>query len=211
MTAEIMTNELFSASNFRLRALEQDARDTAKYGDHLLNPSIGDDLQKERLRDAAVLVPVIDRPNGATVLLTQRSSHLRSHPGQIAFPGGRIDPEDKTARHAALREAEEEVGLDPSLVEVIGQMPYYLTGSGFRILPVLSVVKPDFILTINRDEVDEAFEVPLSFLMNPANHSRGSRMFQGKERFFFSMPYQNHFIWGVTAGILHMIYERLYH
>ena len=202
---------LFSASDFRQRAMAQDPEAPGNYGDHLLNPTITDLLFSDTMHDAAVLVPVIDRGDEATVLLTQRSSRLRNHPGQIAFPGGRIDPEDKSPRHAALREANEEVGLDPALVEIVGQMPHYMTGSGYRILPVLSVVKPDFELVINEDEVDEAFEVPLSFLMNPANHERGSRLFQGHERFFFSMPYEQYFIWGVTAGILHMLYERLYH
>lgn len=204
-------NRLFSADDFRQRALAQDPEASQNYGDHMLNPAIADLLFNDTLHDAAVLVPVIDRGNEATVLLTQRSSRLNNHPGQIAFPGGRIDPEDQSPRHAALREANEEVGLDPSLVEIVGQMPHYTTGSGYRILPVLSVVKPDFKLVINEDEVDDVFEVPLSFLMNPANHERGSRLFKGYERFYFKMPYEKYLIWGITAGILHMLYERLYH
>lgn len=211
MTMDLTKVSSFTAEDFRKRASLHIAQETRKYGDHLLNPEIGSELYTDTLRDAAVLVPVIDREDGATVLLTQRASHLRNHPGQIAFPGGRIDPEDKTACDAALRETQEEVGLDPTHIEVVGHMPYYLSGSGFRIQPVLSVVNPDFHLTINRQEVDEAFEVPLAFLMDPANHQRGSRRFQGRERFYFTMPYERHFIWGITAGILHMIYERLYH
>src|SRR5690606_26950980 len=163
-----------------------------------------------RLRDAAVLVPVVDRGDKATVILTQRTTSLRSHSGQIAFPGGRIDPTDLSPEHAALREAEEEIGLDRSLVEVVGRMPDYVTGSGYRIRPVLSVVRPDFLPVLNADEVEDIFEVPLSFLMDPANHIRESRIWKERERFYYTMPYGERFIWGITAGILHMLYERLY-
>jgi len=153
---------------------------------------------------------VVDRGEEATVLLTKRTEKLRSHSGQIAFPGGRIDPEDATPEHAALREAEEEIGLDATFIEVIGRMPDYLTGSGYRIAPVLATVRPGFLLTINEDEVDDAFEVPLRFLMDPANHRRESRMWQERERFFYTMPHGERYIWGVTAGILRTLYERLY-
>jgi len=203
---------IFSAEEFRQRAKTHLAdEETQEYGDHRLNPALKDVLIQQRLNDAAVLVPVIDRGDEATVLLTLRSSTLRQHAGQIAFPGGRIDPEDASPEAAALREAEEEVGLDASFVDIVGRLPFYFTGTGYRILPVLSVVKPDFFLTINKDEVEDAFEVPLSFLMNEENHQRDSRYWMNQKRHFFRMPYEQYNIWGVTAGILHMLYERLYH
>jgi 8-oxo-dGTP pyrophosphatase MutT (NUDIX family) len=202
---------LFTARDFRDRAnLHRVDEEIGEYGDHRLNPTLKQMLIQQELRDAAVLVPVIDRGDEATVLLTLRSSKLRQHAGQIAFPGGRIDPEDASPEAAALREAEEEVGLDASFVETVGRLPYYYTGTGYRVRPVLSIVKPGFLLTINQDEVDDAFEVPLSFLMNAENHQRDSRYWQNQRRHFFRMPYQNYNIWGVTAGIIHMLYERLY-
>ncbi|WEX07924.1 CoA pyrophosphatase [Chelativorans sp. AA-79] len=201
----------FSAADFRRRAAAQDAGIVADlYGDHRLNPDLKQLFLHEGLHDAAVLVPVVDHAEGATVILTERSPRLRSHSGQIAFPGGRIDPTDTSPEFAALREAEEEIGLEPSLVEVVGRMPDYVTGSGYRIRPVLSVVRPGFALVLNADEVEDAFEVPLSFLMDPANHRRESRIWQERERFYYTMPYGERFIWGITAGILHMLYERLY-
>jgi 8-oxo-dGTP pyrophosphatase MutT (NUDIX family) len=162
------------------------------------------------LRDAAVLIPVVDRREGASVILTKRTEKLRSHSGQVAFPGGRIDPTDPTPEYAALRETEEEIGLAPSYIEVVGRMPDYVSGSGFRIAPILSVVRPDFRLSINPDEVDDAFEVPLAFLMDPRNHTRDSRIWQERERYFYTMPFGERHIWGVTAGIIRTLYERLY-
>ena len=204
--------KLFTASDFRERArLRLTDEETSEYGDHRLNPTLKDMLIQQQPRDAAVLVPIVDRGDEATVLLTLRSSKLRQHAGQIAFPGGRIDPEDVSPEAAALREAEEEVGLDASFVETVGRLPFYYTGTGYRVLPILSVVQPDFLLTINEDEVEDAFEVPLSFLMNEENHERDSRYWMNQKRHFFRMPYQQYNIWGVTAGIIHMLYERLYH
>lgn len=203
--------KLFSPKDFRIRAaLERGPEGGAGYGDHRWNPGIEPLFFQRPLRDAAVLVPVVDHGEQATLLLTKRAEQLRSHSGQVAFPGGRIDPTDGSPEEAALREAEEEIGLDRSFVDVIGRMPDYVSGSGYRIAPVLSVVRPGFFLTINRDEVDDAFEVPLSFLMDPANHSRDSRMWENKERFFYTMPYGERYIWGVTAGIIRTLYERLY-
>jgi len=202
---------LFSAEDFRRRAAAQDpALAGEAYGDHRLNPDLKQFFLRDGLHDAAVLVPVVDHAGGATVILTERSSRLRQHSGQIAFPGGRIDPTDSSPEDAALREAEEEIGLDRALIQVVGRMPDYVTGSGYRIRPVLSVVQSDFALVLNTDEVEDAFEVPLSFLMDPANHRRESRIWQERERFFYTMPYGERFIWGITAGILHMLYERLY-
>ncbi|TKT77361.1 CoA pyrophosphatase [Aquamicrobium sp. LC103] len=208
---DIATRRHFSAEDFRSRAEREQAPHTdADYGDHSLNPDLRHLIVREGLRDAAVLIPVVDHGEEASVILTKRTEKLRRHSGQIAFPGGAIDATDPTPEFAALRETEEEIGLGPEFVEVIGRMPDYITGSGFRIAPVLSIVRPGFVLTINEDEVDDAFEVPLSFLMDPANHSRDSRIWQEKERFFYAMPFGDRHIWGVTAGIIRTLYERLY-
>jgi 8-oxo-dGTP pyrophosphatase MutT (NUDIX family) len=161
------------------------------------------------VRPAAVLIPVVDHAE-PTVLLTQRSAHLNEHAGQVAFPGGKIDATDKSPRDAALREAEEEIGLDRSFVDPIGYLGVYGTGFGFRILPTVARVRPGFKLTINHSEVDDAFEVPLSFLMNPANHQMHSKEFRGMERFYYAMPFAERYIWGATAGILRVLYERIY-
>ncbi|TYR29967.1 CoA pyrophosphatase [Mesorhizobium microcysteis] len=201
----------FTADDFRRRAAaEQAPHGETDYGDHSLNPDLKALFANARLRDAAVLIPVVDRGDEASVILTKRTEKLRSHSGQVAFPGGRIDPTDPTPEFAALRETEEEIGLSQDFIEVVGRMPDYVSGSGFRISPVLSVVKPGFMLTINEDEVDDAFEVPLSFLMDPANHTKSSRVWQEQERFFYTMPFGERYIWGVTAGIIRTLYERLY-
>jgi 8-oxo-dGTP pyrophosphatase MutT (NUDIX family) len=165
--------------------------------------------REQPVRPAAVLIPIIDRPE-PTVLLTQRSAHLNDHAGQIAFPGGKIDATDASPRDAALREAEEEVGLSRDFVDPLGYLDLYGTGFGFRILPTVARVRPGFQLTINHSEVDDAFEVPLSFLMNPANHQVHSKEFRGMERFYYAMPFAERYIWGATAGILRVLYERIY-
>lgn len=202
---------IFSASDFRRRVLSQSGVPLVEQGgDHALNPDFQASIAGLKLKEAAVLVPVVDYGGDARVIFTQRTSTLRKHSGQISFPGGGIDEEDKSPEDAALRETEEEIGLDRSFVETVGRLPDYISGTGFRIKPVLSVVKPGFTLTLNPTEVDEVFEVPLSFLMDEANHSRGSRVFQGKERFFYEMPYGERYIWGITAGIVRTIYERFY-
>lgn len=201
---------LFSAAEFARRAGQTALGDGSEYGDHRLNPDLRDRLLRNDLSAAAVLVPVVDRGDEAGVLLTKRIEGLRSHSGQVAFPGGRIDPEDASPEGAALREAMEEIGLEPGLVEVVGRMPDYVSGSGFRVSPVLGVVRPDFHLVVNPHEVESVFEVPLRFLMDPANHMRDSRIWEGRERFFYRMPYENWMIWGLTAGIIHALYERLY-
>ena len=192
-------------------AHERGPYDGIDYGDHRFNPGHPGLLAASpKLRDAAVLIPVVDRGDEATVLLTKRTEKLASHSGQVAFPGGRIDPGDASAEAAALREADEEIGLPAGHIEVIGRMPDYVSGSGYRIAPVLSVVRPGFALTLNEHEVDAAFEVPLRFLMDPANHHRGSRVWNDREWFFYDMPYGGQRIWGVTAGIIRTLYERLY-
>jgi 8-oxo-dGTP pyrophosphatase MutT (NUDIX family) len=158
------------------------------------------------LRPAAVLVPVVardpDDPAGPNVLLTRRAIHLRDHSGQVSFPGGRVHADDPSPEATALREAREEIGLDPARVEVLGRMAEYHTRTGFRITPVVAIVTPPFDLRPDANEVDEIFEVPLAFLLDPANHQRHSREWQGELRWFFAMPYDRHYIWGATAALL---------
>ena len=165
--------------------------------------------QERPIRPAAVLVPVVEHAQ-PTVLLTQRAAHLNDHAGQISFPGGKIDQTDVSPLDAALREAWEEIGLDREFIDPIGYLDLYGTGFGFRILPTLARVKPGFELHINETEVDDAFEVPLSFLMDPANHQLHSREFRGIERSYYAMPFAERYIWGATAGILRVLYERIY-
>jgi 8-oxo-dGTP pyrophosphatase MutT (NUDIX family) len=178
-------------------------------GDLDLDPAMWEKAGVRAERPAAVLVPVVDRSE-PTVLLTLRTTHLPSHAGQIAFPGGKIDPADNGPLAAALREAEEEIGLARALVEPIGYLDLYLTFSGFRVLPVLARVKPDYSLTLNDQEVEDVFEVPLAFLMGPENHQKLERDWKGITRHYYAMPYQERYIWGVTAGILRNLYDRLY-
>lgn len=161
------------------------------------------------IRPAAVLVPIIDHPE-PTVLLTQRTAHLPDHAGQISFPGGKIEPDDADPGAAALREAHEEVGLDGAFIEPIGYLDLYLTTQGYRIVPLLARIEPGFTLTLNADEVDNVFEVPLEFLMKPDNHQMHSREWNGTTRTYYAMPFGERYIWGVTAGILRNLYERIY-
>lgn len=165
--------------------------------------------QERPIRPAAVLIPVVEHAQ-PTVLLTQRAAHLNDHAGQISFPGGKIDNTDVSPLDAALREAWEEIGLSREFIDPIGYLDLYGTGFGFRILPTLARVKPGFTLRINETEVDDAFEVPLSFLMDPANHQLHSREFRGIERSYYAMPFAERYIWGATAGILRVLYERIY-
>lgn len=160
-------------------------------------------------RPAAVLIPVVAGPD-MTVLLTQRTDHLPAHAGQIAFPGGKIDEVDAGPLETALREAEEEIGLQRALVEPLGYLDGYHTGTGFRIVPVVGLIRPGFALNPNQAEVSEVFEVPLAFLMNPANHRTDARVFMGRERYYYAMPYRERYIWGATAGILRNMYARLF-
>ena len=178
-------------------------------GDLDLDPALWERAGVRATKPASVLVPVVDRAT-PTVLLTHRTPDLSSHAAQVAFPGGKIDPGDESPVAAALREAKEEVGLSPMLVEPIGYLDLYLTFSGFRILPTVARVKPDFALTLNPSEVTEAFEVPLDFLMNPTNHERKTRDWKGIAREYYAMPFGEHYIWGITAGILRNLYERIY-
>ena len=158
---------------------------------------------------AAVLVPLVDRPQGVTILMTQRTAHLRAHAGQISFPGGRAEPRDENAVATALRETVEELGLDGERVEVMGRLDTYETGTGYSITPVVGVLVPGFSLAPDPAEVEEVFEVPLAFVLDPANHRRHSRYFNGIERHFHAMPFEGRYIWGATAGMLVDLYEKI--
>lgn len=173
-------------------------------------PAIHEDgLGDETLTPAAVLFPIILRPGQPTVLLTQRTSHLRDHGGQVSFPGGRVEASDTSPVHTALRETEEEVGMAPERVEVVGFLPEYRTSTGFRVTPVVGFVQPPFTLRPDPFEVAEVFEVPLAFLLDAANHQRHSREWRGSLRHYFAMPYGDYLIWGATAGMIVSLVRRL--
>ena len=202
---------LFSAAEFRQRAeahLGAEPGDYTLFGDYRLNTGMQTALQGIKLCDAAVLVGVIE-DDEAHVILTKRQDSLRKHSGQIAFPGGKIDG-DEGAELAAIREAEEEIGLARHFVDVIGTMPQIPVLSGFRITPVLATIRPGFALDPNPDEVEHVFKVPLSFLMDPLNHEQDVWERGGAHRRFYVMPYEGWRIWGITAGIIRSVYERLY-
>ncbi len=176
-------------------------------GDHDLNP---DFYQPGRpLTAAAVLVPVVVRDQGLSLLFTRRTEHLIDHAGQISFPGGRIDPADDDAWAAALRETEEEVGLPRTHVRPIGRLDTYVTRTGFEVTPLVGLLRPPFPLAPDSFEVAEVFEAPLGFFLDPANCEIHSRTYQGRERFFFAFPYGEHYIWGATAGMLVNLVEVL--
>lgn len=158
---------------------------------------------------AAVLVPLVVRADAPSLLLTKRTDHLHHHPGQISFPGGRVEAQDSTPVDTALRETEEEIGLDRRHVELLGALPDYYTGTGFCVTPVVGLVHPPFELQLDAFEVAEAFEVPLGHFLDPANHQRHSLVHEGRERQFHAMPYKDYFIWGATAGILMSLYRLL--
>ncbi|GGB65628.1 MULTISPECIES: CoA pyrophosphatase [Henriciella] len=164
----------------------------------------------ENIRRAAVLVPIIPRAEGPTTLLTHRPDTMPTHAGQVAFPGGKVDPADADEIEAAVREAHEEVGVEPDSVELIARGAPYLTGTAFRIVPVIAVLPADFVAKPDPTEVADVFETPLAFLMDGANHHRRSTVWHGVERDYYEMPYEGHRIWGVTAGIIRALYERLY-
>ena len=202
---------LFSANEFRRRAeahLCQEPGDFTLFGDYRLNVGMASSLTHVKLRDAAVLIGIVEDEE-AHVILTKRQDSLRKHSGQVAFPGGKIDG-DEGAERAAIREAEEEIGLGQHFIDVIGAMPVIPTLSGFRITPVLATIRPGFTLAPNPDEVEHVFKVPLSFLMDAANHEQGEWERGGSHRRFYVMPYEGWHIWGITAGIIRSVYERLY-
>lgn len=189
----------------------QDMAQPAPRSDDDLNRHLGATFEESPSpRAAAVLVPVINRVEGLSVLLTRRTDDMPSHPGQVAFPGGKIDPDDDGPVAAALRETEEETGLDRRFVQTCGFLDAYQTRTGFRVCPVVALVTPGFSLQPEAGEVAEIFEVPLNFLMDPANHQREGRMWKGKKRWFYSMPYGRHYIWGATAGMMRNFYDRVY-
>ena len=161
-------------------------------------------------KPAAVLIPLVLRPEGTTVLLTRRREHLSSHAGQISFPGGRIDGAHETATEAALREAWEETGLTRDYIEPLGFLSGYLTVTSFAVVPVISLIRPGFTLQPHDGEVAEIFEVPLAFLMDPANHLKHHRQFETLTRYYYAMPYGNYHIWGATAGMIRNMYEMMY-
>jgi 8-oxo-dGTP pyrophosphatase MutT (NUDIX family) len=182
-------------------ALEAGAEPMPRRGDHSLTP--GAAPPDSALTPAAVLVPLVEHPEGLWVLLTQRTPHLSAHAGQIAFPGGRLEASDKDAVDAALRETEEEVGLPRAHVEIVGQLDTYVTGTGFEITPVVGLIRTPYPVTIDPVEVAELFEVPLDFVVDPGNHRRETRQAStGAMRTFFVLPYENRYIWGATAGML---------
>lgn len=158
---------------------------------------------------AAVLIPVIAQAQGLTVLFTQRTQHLKSHSGQVSFPGGRAEPGDASAEFTALREAQEEIGLALERVEIVGRLPEYHTRTGFRVTPVIGLIQPPLELTPDPREVESVFEVPLSFLLDPANRQRRTRELQGRSVGFYVFEYQGHMIWGATAGMLVNLHKML--
>lgn len=158
---------------------------------------------------AAVLVPVVMRDE-PTLLFTERAADLRQHSGQIAFPGGRVDPTDASVEAAAYREAEEEIGLDARFIAPLGYLDAYLSTTNYLVMPLVARVSPSYTLNLNPHEVADVFEVPLGFLMDPAHHELHAREWKGRLRRYYAMPYQGRYIWGVTAGIVRNLYERLY-
>ena len=176
------------------------------HSDFDLNPEFRP-ARRPALRDAAVLIPVVDRPT-PTVILTRRADTLASHTGQVAFPGGRLDPGEGPVE-AALREAEEEIGLDRAFVEPLGLSHRYETVTGYIVTPVVALVRPGFALTLNPDEVAEAFETPFDFLMDDANHLRAFYERDGRKRWFYRVPWEGQDIWGATAGMIRALRARL--
>lgn len=211
------TPSTVTAEEFRQRArtylsstvpvADPNAPDTPS--DFDLSPELVPEIARAPLAPAAVLIPVVARAE-PTVLLTQRTDSLRRHAGQIAFPGGRMEPTDRDPTATALREAHEEIGLDPSFVETLGYLDAYRTGTGFRIFPVVSIVREGFSLKLDEREVADAFEVPLAFLMDEANHRTETRFWRGQERRFYAMPFEQRYIWGATAGIVRNLKMRLF-
>ncbi|MGE3830309.1 MAG: CoA pyrophosphatase [Parvibaculaceae bacterium] len=208
-----MTDYRFDEEEFRSRAAERLlARPPSSFGrsDDDLNPDMRviDPIATPKL--AAVLVPLVRHEPELSVLMTQRTDRLKSHAGQVAFPGGKIDDTDRDAIAAAVREAQEETGLSENYIEPIGFLDGYLTRTAFQIVPVVAMVSPGFTLMPHEEEVSAIFEVPLRFLMSPENHARHSLMWKGHERFFHAMPWQDRYIWGATAGMIMNLYDRMY-
>ena len=202
----------FDEAEFRRRSARLHAAppEIARRGDDDLNPDARIIPEGVTPKPAAVLVPLVTREGELHVLLTQRTAHLSRHPGQVAFPGGRIDDTDVDPLAAALRETEEETGIAPGFVEPLGFLDIYVTGTSYRVVPVVGLLRPGFTVTPHAGEVADVFEVPLSFLMNPAHHERHSRLLQGRKRFFYAMAWQGRCIWGATAGMIRNLYALVY-
>lgn len=181
---------------------------TEQQGDHQVAKNMADILAGKPFRPAAVLMPIVAH-DAPTFLLTRRAEKLATHSGQVAFPGGRIDEGDRDPADAAMREAMEEIGLAREFIAPLGYLEPYLSGTGFRIVPVVALVRPGFTLRLNPSEVVDAFEVPFDFLMSPDNHLRHNREWRGLIRSYYAMPYGEHYIWGATAGMIRRLYERL--
>ena len=165
--------------------------------------------EPDKIRPAAVLIPVVQRKEGFTLLFTRRTEHLHDHAGQISFPGGRAESGDMSAAHTALRETEEEIGLAAESVEVLGTLHEYVTVTGYRVTPVVGLVTPPFELKLDEFEVAEVFEMPFRFLLDSGNHQRNSVLYEGRERHYYAFPYRQYYIWGATAGMLMNFYSFL--
>ncbi len=177
-------------------------------GDHDMNAHLKEqEIASHPRRKAAVLVPIIEYEHGLHLLLTQRTDHLRTHAGQVSFPGGDMDETDRDPVHTAIREAREEIGLTADYIDPIGQLDTYLTGTGFEITPIVAFIKPGFIVVPDAHEVADVFEVPLDFLMDKQNHQTLTGFWKGKERRYYAMPYDGRQIWGATAGMLINLYD----
>lgn len=206
-------NRRFDETEFRAlaaRRLHAAPPPAHSISDDDLNPTARMIPENERPKPAAVLVPLVPRADGLHLLLTERQPHLRSHAGQVAFPGGRIDDTDADAVAAALRETQEETGIAPAFVEPLGFLDGYLTSTNYRVVPVVALLRPGFTAVPHEAEVKDVFEVPLSFLMNPAHHERHSRDWQGHVRYYYAMPWQGRYIWGATAGMIRNLYRLMY-
>ena len=213
VTTGLTASEFFARVNQRLTlAVPAGLNDPGVIparGDHDVDPVMRKIAEVRPIRPAAVLVPIMDYPE-PMVLLTQRAQHLPDHAGQVSFPGGKIEKEDADPCASALREAQEEIGLDRRHVEPLGYLDLYMTTLGYRIVPVIARVKPGFSLKLNVAEVDATFEVPLAFLMDQTNVQRHSREWQGMTRHYYAITFGERYIWGVTAGILRNLYDRIY-
>ncbi len=203
------------ADLFLERAHERLRRVPPERTEVLANPRGDHSLQNRILalpddaKEAAVLVPIVARDTGPAVLFTERASGLRHHAGQVAFPGGRVDPEDGSVLVAAYREAEEEIGLDRSFVRPLGYLDPYLSSTNYLVMPVVGMVSPGYTLHLNASEVADTFEVPLAFLMNPEHHELHTREWRGMQRRYYAIMFGDRYIWGVTAGIVRNLYETI--
>jgi 8-oxo-dGTP pyrophosphatase MutT (NUDIX family) len=219
MHQPLRRTERLSADEFFARARERLSLETPaalndptmipRRGDHDVDPVMEKIATVRPIRPAAVLVGIVDHAE-PTVLLTQRAQHLPDHPGQISFPGGKIDNTDQSPLHSALREAEEEIGLARGNVVPVGYLDLYMTTLGYRIVPVIARVQPGFQLALNTAEVDEVFEVPLAYVMDIANMQKHSRDWNGITRHFYAITFGQRYIWGVTAGIIRNLHERIW-